>query len=143
MFLVLSRFLVGAKLIKRLADGNFLMCDYAIDRISRLWVPLVPAKVWSSIVTYWVGNPVSWVGFGGNLLVLAGSLCGYFAKNIPLWSLAYEIWYYILAGCAAAIVVSGTRGRIISGFVITLAFAVFTRLGAEFLFAWLLVALIY
>jgi peptidoglycan/LPS O-acetylase OafA/YrhL len=143
VFFVLSGFLVGGKLIERVTDGSFRMRDYAIDRISRLWVPLVPALVWSAIVAYWVGKPVSWVGFGGNLLGLQVVWFRSFAENIPLWSLAYEIWFYILGGAAALWALSGTRGRIASGFAIAVAFAVFTRLGAEFLFAWLLGALTY
>jgi len=143
VFFVLSGFLVGGKLIERVADRSFRIRDYAIDRISRLWVPLVPALVWSAIVAYWVGKPVSWVGFGGNLLGLQVVWFRSFAENIPLWSLAYEIWFYFLAGAAALWVLSGRRGRIASVFALAVAFAVFTRLGAEFLFAWLLGALTY
>ena len=94
-------------------------------------------------MAYWVGKPVSWVGFGGNLLGLQVVWFRSFADNIPLWSLAYEIWFYILAGAAAFWTLSGRRGRIASSFAIAVAFAVFTRLGAEFLFAWLLGAMTY
>jgi peptidoglycan/LPS O-acetylase OafA/YrhL len=119
------------------------MGDYAIDRISRIWVPLVPALLWSAIVAYWVGKPVSWLDFGGNLVGLQVVWVRSFAENIPLWSLAYEIWFYVLGGTAALWALSGTRGRIAATFAITVAFAVFSRLGAEFLFAWLLGALTY
>lgn len=106
-------------------------------------MPQVPALVCSAIIAYWVSKPISWVGFGGNLLGLRGSLCGHFAKNVPLWSLDYEIWFYILSGCAAAMVVSAPRGRVASGFVIAMAVPVLARLGAEFLSAWLVCALTY
>ena len=143
VFFVLSGFLVGGKMIERLEAGRFSLRDYAIDRVSRIWVPLVPALIWSAIVAYWVGKPVSWVGFGGNLLGLQVVLFRNFAENIPLWSLAYEIWFYFLAGSAAVWLLAGTRGRIGATIGLALSFAVFTRLGAEFLFAWMLGAMTY
>lgn len=143
VFFVLSGFLVGGKLIERVADRSFRMRDYAIDRISRIWVPLVPALLWSALVAYWVGKPVSWVGFGGNLLGMQVVWFRSFAENIPLWSLAYEIWFYVLGSTVALWVMSGSRGRIWSGIAMGVSFAVFTRLGAEFLFAWLLGAMTY
>lgn len=143
VFFVLSGFLVGGKLIQRVGEGSFQMRDYAIDRISRIWVPLLPALLWSAIVAYWVGKPISWLDFGGNLLGLQVVWFRSFAENIPLWSLAYEIWFYVLGGAAALWVLSANRGRIVAIFAITGAFAVFSRLNAEFLFAWLLGALTY
>ena len=143
VFFVLSGFLVGGKVIERLGAGTFSLRDYAIDRFSRIWVPLFPSLVWSAIVAYWVGKPVSWADFGGNLLGLQVVWFHDFAGNIPLWSLAYEIWFYVLAGAAAVWIMSGTRGRIGAGFALVLGFAVFTRLGTEFLFAWILGAMTY
>ena len=143
VFFVLSGFLVGGKVIERLRAGTFSLRDYIIDRFSRIWVPLVPALIWSAVVACWVEKPVSWVGLGGNLLGLQVVCFRCFAENIPLWSLAYEIWFYVLAGAAAAWILSETRGRIGAGFALALGFAIFTRLGAEFLFAWILGAMTY
>jgi peptidoglycan/LPS O-acetylase OafA/YrhL len=143
VFFVLSGFLVGGKVIERLAEGTFDLRSYMIDRFSRIWSPLVPALCWSAVVAYWVGKPVSWLGFGGNLLGLQVSLCRCFAENIPLWSLAYEIWFYFLAACVAVWVVAGNRGRIGASFALAVSFAVFTKLGAVFLFAWILGAATY
>lgn len=143
VFFVLSGFLVGGKLIERVAGGTFDLRSYTIDRISRIWVPLVPALIWSGLVAYWVGKTVSWRIFGGNLLGLQVVLFPSFGENIPLWSLAYEIWFYILAGAAALWIMAASRGRIWAGFALAVAFAVFTRLGVEFLFAWLMGAMTY
>ena len=94
-------------------------------------------------MAYWVGKPVSWLGFGGNLLGLQVSLFRCFGENIPLWSLAYEIWFYFLAACVAVWVVADNRGRIGASFALAVGFAIFTKLGAVFLFAWILGAATY
>jgi peptidoglycan/LPS O-acetylase OafA/YrhL len=143
VFFVLSGFLVGGKMIERLGNGTFNFREYAIDRFSRIWVPLVPALIWSALVAYWVGKPLSWLGLGGNMLGLQGVLCFSFAANNPLWSLAYEIWFYFLAGCMAVWVTTGDRGRLWAGLGLALGFAVFTKLDTVFLFAWLLGAATY
>jgi peptidoglycan/LPS O-acetylase OafA/YrhL len=138
VFFVLSGFLVGGKVIDRLGKGTFDLRAYVIDRFSRIWTPLVPALCWSAVVAFWVGKPVSWLDFGGNLLGLQVSLFKCFGENVPLWSLGYEIWFYFLAGCMAVWAVAGHRGRIGASFAIAISFAVFTKLGAVFLFAWIL-----
>ena len=40
VFFVLSGFLVGGKVLERVAKGTFDLRVYAIDRFSRIWVPL-------------------------------------------------------------------------------------------------------
>jgi len=138
VFFVLSGFLVGGKVLQRLEQGCFSLREYAIDRVSRIWVPLVPALAWSAVVGYWVGKPVSWTGFGGNILGLQCVFFRSFADNIPLWSLAYEIWFYVLAGSCAAWAVSGIRGRVAATSVIVVVMAIFTQLNTVFLFVWLI-----
>lgn len=143
VFFVLSGFLVGGKLIERLRDGTFSLPEYVLDRVSRIWVPLVPALVWSAIVAFWVGKPVSWLDLIGNIIGLQGVSVANFAANHPLWSLGYEIWFYVLAGSLAWWLTSETKVRISAGMVLALVFAVFARMRSEFLFAWLLGALTY
>lgn len=143
VFFVLSGFLVGGKVIERLGAGTFSLRDYIIDRFSRIWVPLVPALIWSAIVGLWLGKPVSWCDLGGNLLGLQGGLFPNFAANQPLWSLGYEIWFYFLAGGVAVWLTAGTRGRIGAGLALALGFMVFTSMKADFLFAWVLGASTY
>lgn len=143
VFFVLSGFLVGGKVIERIGAGTFDLSSYVIDRLTRIWTPLFPALVWSAVVAYQVGKPVSWIGFGGNLLGLQLSLFRCFAENIPLWSLAYEIWFYFLAGSVAVWVLASNQGRIVAGFALALGFVIFTKLRVVFLFAWLLGATTY
>lgn len=138
VFFVLSGFLVGGKVIERVAAGDFDLNMYVVDRLSRIWVPLVPALAWSAWVAYWVGKPLSWTGFWGNMFGLQGVAVRSFAGNYPLWSLSYEIWFYFLAGCLAVWVLADLRGRIVAGFAATLGFVIFTKLSVVFLFAWIL-----
>ena len=143
IFFVLSGFLVGGKLIERLENKSFEIHIYVIDRFTRIWIPLVPALFLSAVVAYQVGKPVVWLDFFGNLIGLQGILVKNFSENNPLWSLAYEIWFYFLAGWLATWIISKGKIKIIAGFLITLGFMVFTKLVAAFLFSWIVGALTY
>jgi len=143
VFFVLSGFLVGGKVLERVAKGSFDLRAYAIDRFSRIWMPLIPALMFTAGVAMYVGRPVSLFDFAGNLLGLQCSVCDNFAGNVPLWSLAYEIWFYVLAGCAAVAVTSRSHARLWAFLGMAVGFAIFTRLQIVFLFCWVLGALSY
>jgi len=143
VFFVLSGFLVGGKVIERLQNGCFSLRDYAIDRLSRIWVPLLPALAWSAAVAFWVGKPASWASLFGNILGLQVVVCKCFAENIPLWSLAYEVWFYFLAGCAGVWVTKRQLSRVLATLGVALVLLVFTELRTVFLSAWVLGALTY
>lgn len=143
VFFVLSGFLVGGKILARLGNGSFDLREYVIDRISRIWVPLIPAMLWSAAVALWLEKPVTGRAALGTLLGLQGVLFGNFAGNYPLWSLAYEIWFYFLGGFVGYFFSGGQRARTRAIFGIAVAFAVFTKLEAVFLFAWFLGASTY
>src|SRR5690348_8364135 len=93
VFFVLSGFLVGGRAFERIAQGRFAAGDYAIDRITRIWVPLIPALVLGTAIASGPAGPVEWAG---NLLGLQHVLVEPLGGNAPLWSLAYEIWFYAL-----------------------------------------------
>jgi peptidoglycan/LPS O-acetylase OafA/YrhL len=144
VFFVLSGFLVGGKVLEKVTKGTFLAREYTIDRVSRIWVPLIPALLWSALVAYLVGLPLSMRDFIGSVLGLQTVLCGIFGGNIPLWSLAFEIWFYMLAGCAAVVMTpGGSRKRITAFLGLALSLAMFIRLEPVFLFCWLLGAFSY
>ena len=143
VFFVLSGFLVGGKLIERLGNGTFNVRSYTVDRITRIWIPLIPALTWSAYVAYLTGKSLSWGDLLGSLAGLQGVFTSSFAENHPLWSLAYEIWFYLLAGCLAVWVMSTRRKRVVSGFAFTVGLAAFTILDITYLFAWVLGASMY
>ena len=138
VFFVLSGFLVGGKVMDRVLKGSFDARSYAIDRFSRIWTPLIPSLLLTAAIAHFVGRTVSGWEFLGNLFGLQTSWCESFAGNVPLWSLAYEIWFYVLAGCAAVALTSRSAGRLWACLGLTLGMALFTRLETVFLFCWLL-----
>jgi peptidoglycan/LPS O-acetylase OafA/YrhL len=146
LFFVLSGFLVGGKVLERTINGSFDAKSYAFDRISRIYLPLIPALALTFVINWLLaGSPVSATILAGNLLGLQGvlSVVPAFGGNAPLWTLAYEFWFYILAGCVAVVCVGGGRGKI-AGLIGAMAvFCVFTRLHAALLFCWCLGALTY
>lgn len=141
VFFVLSGFLVGGKVLERVAKGTFNLRAYVIDRFSRIWMPLVPALFFTAAVAIYIGRPVSIFEFIGNLFGLQVAVCDNFAGNVPLWSLAYEIWFYVLAGCAAVAVTARSHARFWAFIGIAVGCAIFTRLQIVFLFCWGLGAL--
>lgn len=144
VFFVLSGFLVGGKLIERIENRIFDLKIYVIDRVTRIWVPLIPAMAWAACIAYITGKSTSLDEFFGSIFGLQGVLTGSFGDNLPLWSLSYEIWFYFLAGCLAVWVgYSSKKQRVIAGLGISIGLAVFTKLDEAFLFSWIFGALTY
>lgn len=107
IFFLLSGWLVGGNFLNRLHE-TLSIKHYAVDRVTRLWIVLIPAFVLSLIiagttkavdlgaVSFAPGNEYSATAFVGNLFGFQESVVPRFAGNFPLWSLANETWYYIL-----------------------------------------------
>jgi peptidoglycan/LPS O-acetylase OafA/YrhL len=109
VFFVLSGFLVGGRASDRARRCEFRWRDYAIDRATRITVPLVPAVALTAAVMTIAGTPPSVVEVLGNLAQLQGLAVPPLEANGPLWSLPYEVWFYI--GCGALLVTLGGGGR--------------------------------
>ena len=104
---LLSGWLVGGGLLNKLREPLSIK-HYAVDRVTRLWIVLIPVFILSLIiagatkaldlraVSFAPGNEYSATAFVGNLVGLQESALPRFAGNFPLWSLANETWYYIL-----------------------------------------------
>lgn len=107
IFFLLSGWLVGGSLLNKLGEPN-CMISYAIDRLTRMWIVLVPAFVLTLAIgtitqtvdpgriSYAPDNEYSWSTFWGNLFGLQGMAVPRFGGNFSLWSLANEMWYYAL-----------------------------------------------
>jgi peptidoglycan/LPS O-acetylase OafA/YrhL len=112
-FFVLSGFLVGGPAAERAFAGTFNPKAYAIDRATRIFVPLVPACVLTVVISGLAfGTAPDWFQFGMNIFGLNNILGSTLPNNAPLWSLAYEIWFYVFAGAAAAILSKRTPDAI-------------------------------
>ncbi|MGX9219436.1 acyltransferase family protein [Massilia varians] len=107
VFFVLSGWLVGGSLLNRL-DTDRAIANYAIDRVTRLWIVLIPtfgAMLLLGMATstldparpsFALDNAYSAPAFIGNLVGLQNIVVPEFGGNFPLWSLSNETWYYVL-----------------------------------------------
>jgi peptidoglycan/LPS O-acetylase OafA/YrhL len=107
IFFVLSGWLVGGSLLNRFHDERAIS-NYAIDRITRLWIVLVPVFVVSLLCGHLMGmieggsvdlgfsSEFSLGTFLGNLVGLQDIFVSRYGGNFALWSLTNEIWYYIM-----------------------------------------------
>ena len=120
VFFVLSGYLVGGSVLTAHQLGRWSWQSYALRRMSRLWMVLLPALgltlALDSLGRHWFSS-----GYNGNFhgvynsgpaptapadlrpTTFLGNAC--FLQNIivpilgtngPLWSLANEFWYYVL-----------------------------------------------
>ena len=116
VFFVLSGFFVGGSVLKNVA--NFSVKSYAISRLTRLWLVLIPALLFTILIDLqlrstspdvlngfyykiWSSGPqtqtysLSVTTFFGNIFFLQNITVPIFGSNSPLWSLANEFWYYL------------------------------------------------
>lgn len=141
VFFVLSGFLVGGKAIERFRDGSFNASDYVFDRCCRILVPFIPALVLTVAIAHLIGlqkaDPKAVLG---NLFFLQGIAVEAYPGNEPLWSLSYEVWFYVLAGSCAVLGMRGKAGATSLGLA-TISLLVFTLLKPVYLFCWIIGAL--
>ncbi|MGB7985268.1 MAG: acyltransferase [Terracidiphilus sp.] len=116
VFFVLSGYLVGGSVLRTMRRGIFSWKKYFFQRLTRLWMVLVPAlflgAAWDGCGKFLLHRPLSIYQFGptiapemlhnftfsaffGSLFFLQGIATNCFGTNGPLWSLSYEMWYYI------------------------------------------------
>ena len=116
IFFVLSGFWISRSVLGRIGTVNFWR-GYLIDRLSRLLIVLVPALLLGGVLD-WIGAvELSLPLYGGasgshtitvpvvdqlrpevligNLTFLQTIAVPTWGSNGPLWSLAYEFWFYI------------------------------------------------
>lgn len=117
VFFVLSGYLVGGKAILDIISRKFKWSIYFADRLTRLWVVLIPClfltyvidkfsisigngiwiiSEWRSMYPFdWLqGDPWSPIRFASNALFLDRALAPHYGTNLSLWSLTNEFWYY-------------------------------------------------
>lgn len=121
VFFVISGYLVGGVTLSKWRKAGTDLPGYAAARISRIYTVLVPALLTgacldalglrcfdasglysrpdtfhSILMTEPVALRLTVPVFLQNLLALQHVTAPVFGSNGPLWSLAYEIWYYIM-----------------------------------------------
>jgi peptidoglycan/LPS O-acetylase OafA/YrhL len=130
IFFVLSGYLISGSVFRVLQRGDWSWKLYLTHRLVRLWIVLVPALVLGALLDFsglhWHLAPALYAGqtgthilgniadslhsriFFGNLFFVQTILVPTFGSNGPMWSLAYEFWYYILFPCAFLALRKGT-----------------------------------
>ncbi|KSA15221.1 acyltransferase family protein [Maribacter dokdonensis] len=161
VFFVLSGYFVGGSILK--LRKKFTFKKYLIARLSRLWTPLIPILFFTLFIDYFLnilfpeiisGNyydilnsgPTtdysnSIITFISNILFLQTTMTPVYGSNGPLWSLAYEFWYYIifpLIAIVVGVIPSSVWNKIISIiFIILISVTVSTNMLQGFLI-WML-----
>lgn len=122
VFFVLSGILVGGISYEKWSKKNSIsITDYFISRFTRIYIVLIPALIFGYFIdniglhffnnSHLYTNPLSYNTISlqnsistslnlfvllGNVLNLQGLYVPILGTNFPLWSLAYETWYYII-----------------------------------------------
>lgn len=118
IFFVLSGFLISGSIFRMLAGGRWNATRYAIHRLVRLWVVLLPGLVLCAVLDacgVWLHRApglyggrelghqttdvmplLTWKVFFGNLFFVQGIRVPTFGSDGSLWSLSYEFWFYVL-----------------------------------------------
>lgn len=154
VFFVLSGFWITRSVDRRKDDARF-WTPYLIDRLSRLLIVLVPALVIGGLFDvlgayviegfHYLGNNtahslpqdvrerLSIGAFLGNAAFLQSLVVTPFGSNGPLWSLAYEFWFYVWFPA----IVLALRGRWNWGLAALPMMFIWPKLAIGF-FVWLL-----
>lgn len=142
LFFVLSGFLVGGRTFSRIAQGTFRPTDFAIDRLVRIMLPLIPALGLTAIVRIIVDGSFDIGSLVGNIFALQGIIVDAFGNNVPLWSLAYLVWFYVLA-YAIGLATTKRKLHLPSAMMLGVVACIFTILNPTYLFCWLIGAMAY
>jgi peptidoglycan/LPS O-acetylase OafA/YrhL len=142
VFFVLSGYLVFGQVIRRLAEQRFDLKSYVIDRVTRIFVPLIPACAFTAILAWAAyGSPINAKQLLLHIAGLNGILTDTFSTNAPLWTLGYEIWFYILAG-ALGYLIAGRLKSNAAFLVLACGAAIFSVRDAHFLLYWIMGGLV-
>jgi peptidoglycan/LPS O-acetylase OafA/YrhL len=128
-FFIVSGFMIFQSISRhKIADGNFNLIGFLLVRFFRIYPPLI-AAVLLSLVVYWLIKSLDLHGatsfrLGGELFLsrervefewdrllptllllynVVPSMPPPLSINGPLWTLAYEWWFYLFAGLSSAL----------------------------------------
>lgn len=105
IFFVLSGFLVGGANVVSFRENNYSFKKNLADRLSRMWTVLIPMMIVTiglCVATYYITFDSKYIEsltldkFIGNLFFMQNVQTPVYGLNSPLWSLANEVWYYLL-----------------------------------------------
>jgi peptidoglycan/LPS O-acetylase OafA/YrhL len=167
VFFLISGFLVGGSIIKNIHKFSFKI--YLINRLTRLWVVLLPALFLTYIIDTQVlfenkdlfsgkyfdlinsgpklnNYDLSVFTFLGNLFFLQTIFFNTYGTIDPIWSLANEFWYYVIFPLFLimfGLIKSNIYKVITSSFIIILIFYFLPMHIIKYFLIWLLGVIIY
>lgn len=138
-FFVLSGFLVGGKGLENIMNHSFDIPKYTIDRAVRIGLPLIACIVFYFVTCLILGQQFDWMCAIGNLFSLQGIFCKSLVS--PFWSLAFEVWFYVLLAIIALFFREGNSFKKL--IYLLCVMLVFTKLKHVYLFMWFMGAFAY
>ena len=169
IFFVLSGFFISATVIRRIQQKQWSWINYLVDRLTRLYIVLIPALLLSSfwdslgikifgtgqdsfygekfhnghLATYKILENFTFQNALGTIAFVQTIFVDLFGSNKAVWSLAYEFWYYILfPSIILFFCVKSLKARILYAF---LASGILLMVGSEiriYFLVWLMGALV-
>ena len=168
VFFALSGFLIAGPNLDRVKIHSFRPASYAVDRFTRIYVTAFPAMLLTLVADgigrsllpgagYYDGtNRLLAERVAGegvphdtlldllrNLLMLQPAHAPMLGSNVPLWSLSYEVWFYVWFGVAACALQAKSRLAILWIGLATFALLLFHWTAIVYLAVWCLGALAY
>jgi peptidoglycan/LPS O-acetylase OafA/YrhL len=161
IFFVLSGYLIGSSVVRNLRRGRWDWREYVFQRLTRLWIVLIPALVLCAVLDG-VGMashaaPMLYLGLAGNhvtpdvaashgireffsnMFFLQQTAAPPYGSDGPLWSLANEFWYYLMFPCALIALRGGSKWwwRALHGVVLVLMLVLLSPAIVKLFPAWL------
>lgn len=96
VFFVLSGFLVGGNVLRKVQQNNFKEKKFTVDRAVRILLPLIGSLLFLGVTDYCFGYKKSLWSYVASLLSLQGIVVP--PVSGPFWSLNYEVWFYVICG---------------------------------------------
>lgn len=157
VFFVLSGLLVGGAGLARLQAGRFAPREYAVDRVTRLYLAFLPALALGLVLDLAGSHYLNAIGFWdhthplvrekinappfastltagnflGNVLMLQNFYVPPLGSNQPLWTISGEFWFYAAFLLALGVLAIARTWSARAAALLLLA-AVFTGLGMTF-----------
>jgi peptidoglycan/LPS O-acetylase OafA/YrhL len=148
VFFVLSGFLISGSILSSMSNSRWSWVDYIVSRLVRLWVVLIPSLVVSCacvLVDRWFLEGKAFPGAALSAAVLLKNLFflqfldgQVFAGNQPLWSLAYEFWFYAIFPLILGIFYHKGHSARLLCLALSVLLAVFMHSFIEYFLIWVL-----
>ncbi len=135
VFFILSGFLVGGNSIEKILNNKVDIKSYSIDRVVRILLPLAASTILVVIIDIIMNKSIPYIDIMGSFFATQGIItgCNY---NVVLWSLSYEVWFYVLMGCIMVICRKNNTYILLPFLILAFCIYIFIRLNPLFLFIW-------